>query len=356
MANPTPQTAPPTAPIQRERNPQQELKALLEKNRDALAKMLPDPTRVDRIIKVVLSATARDPKILRCDLQSILRSVMQACELDLEIGGLFGEAYLVPFTKWFMEDGRWKSVLLCQCIVGYKGYITLAMRSGIVKDIRARLVFERDVFDIVYGTDERIIHRPYIPPPPPNPLPAAGMPECDSPGPILGCYFVVEYANGGRHYEWMTAAEINAIRDRKKEQNEKNRKKDSKPPEPTPWDTDYGEMCKKTLVRRGQKYMPKTKDMRTAYELEAEVEEAERVVLDTELISATGAAAPAQRAKTLAAGIRSRLQPQSGESTEPVSAEKPAAAQQAPSPPPTAAEVLGDDEFPPEWDSADAGP
>ena len=66
-----------------------------------------------------------------------------------------GEAYLIPF-----KNNKKGGVYECQFIVGYKGLMLLARRSGEVANIDALTVYENDEFDLSYGFDPALIHKP----------------------------------------------------------------------------------------------------------------------------------------------------------------------------------------------------
>lgn len=59
---------------------------------------------------------------------SIMTSAMVAATLDLPIDPNLGYAYIVPFNAKNKETGRYEKK--AQLIIGYKGYIQLAQRSG----------------------------------------------------------------------------------------------------------------------------------------------------------------------------------------------------------------------------------
>lgn len=62
------------------------------------------------------------------DQMSVIQSAMVASTLDLPIDQNLGYAYVVPFNVKNKETGRWEKK--AQLIIGYKGYIQLAQRSG----------------------------------------------------------------------------------------------------------------------------------------------------------------------------------------------------------------------------------
>ncbi|PMU49001.1 recombinase RecT, partial [Pseudomonas sp. GP01-A3] len=80
---------------------------------------------------------------------SLMSAVLQSVKLGLE-PGLFGQAYLIPYGKEV------------QFQIGYKGLIELAQRSGRISKIQAREVYEHDEFEVSYGIDDNIVHKPKL--------------------------------------------------------------------------------------------------------------------------------------------------------------------------------------------------
>lgn len=175
--------------------------------------------RPERLKLVALTAFTRNPDLLRCDPVSVARAIVEAGQLGLEPTGLLGGAYLVPRAG--------KATLL----VGYKGLVMLAKRSGEVSRVEARVVRQKDVFEYSYGLDPRLEHRP--------------SPELD-PGPYTHAYAVIHYRDGTRQFDVMSRAEIEVIRGR------------SAAGQSGPWVTDEAEMWKKTVLRRALKLAPLT--------------------------------------------------------------------------------------------------
>lgn len=171
----------------------------------------------DRLKLVALTAFTRNPSLLQCDPVSVARAIVEAGQLGLEPTGLLGGAYLVP-------RGNQATLL-----VGYKGLVILAMRSGLVQRVEARVVRQRDVFDYEYGLQPRLVHKPST--------------EVN-PGDYTAAYAVIFYRDGSTQFDVMSIAEVEAIRKR------------SSSPERGPWVTDYAEMVKKTPLRRLMKLAP----------------------------------------------------------------------------------------------------
>jgi len=189
----------------------------------------------DRLTKITLSAISRAPLLLQCTPGSVLSAVMDAASLGLEpTGGAMGHAYLVPFRG---KSGQYEA----QLIVGYRGYIALARRSGEIAGVEAHVVYERDRFELEFGRDPKLVHVPSF--------------AVDR-GEIIAAYCVALLRDGAKQVEFMTRAEIDATASR-------SRARDN-----GPWRTDFAEMCRKTVVRRAAKYWPLSIEIARAMDLE----------------------------------------------------------------------------------------
>lgn len=193
--------------------------------------------RPDQVKTQAMLAVARNPELLRCTQASFLESMVRATELGLRFAGAGGEAYLVPYKS------------ACTLVIGYRGLCALARRTGKVTRIEARCVHEKDHFEIRYGSGQQIEHRPHLGP---------------DRGDIVAAYALAELKDGDLQLEVMTRAELDAIMKRSPSSSK------------GPWRTDFGEMCRKSVVRRLCKYLP----FPTAFEdalLAADPEEPEEV-------------------------------------------------------------------------------
>ncbi len=209
---------------------------LLTSKTEAIATICDEHLDAERLVKVALAACSRDKKLMECDYLSVLKAVMASAELGLECGGgVAGLAYLVPYGK------------TCQLIVGYKGLITLAMRTGAVNLIEAVAVFKGEEFSITRGTIPGIHHVPD--------LDRVRLVED-----LRGCYMVARMHTGEMYFEWMNAEEIIAVKNRSAAQG-------------GPWsgsDSDKIEMARKSVVRKGSKYLPITGKFTRALDLDAD--------------------------------------------------------------------------------------
>lgn len=201
--------------------PDRTIRAYLERMKGEIALALPAHMTADRLARIALTEIRRTPKLLNASIESLMAAVLLAAQLGLEPGPL-GHCYFVPY--WNKKTNTYE----VQFIIGYKGYLELVRRSGQVRHLAARVVYEHDRFEFEYGFEDRLVH-----------VPALG----DRGQPVY-VYMVATETDGTRHLEVMTVAEVEAVRRR------------SKTPDDGPWVTDWGEMARKTVVRRGVKYLP----------------------------------------------------------------------------------------------------
>lgn len=138
------------------RNDVKGLSDLLERAKGQLAMALPRHLTADRMVRLALTAYQRTPELWDCDLRSIVSSVFAASQLGLELDGVLGHAYLVPYKN--RKAGRKE----CQLIVGYKGYYALARRSGEVARFAPHIVYDGEDFDYQLGSSARLVHRPKL--------------------------------------------------------------------------------------------------------------------------------------------------------------------------------------------------
>jgi len=209
------------------------IRGLLEKSRKQMEAALPKHLTADRLLRVAMTSIQRTPKLLECTPKSLLACVMTCAQLGLEPDQFLGQAYLVPFRN--------KGVMECTLIPGYRGYIALARRSGEVQSVSSQVVYEKDSFDLVYGIEDRLEHRPYI--------------NGDR-GEAIGAYCAFKYKDGGYSFDFMSTQDIEKIRRRSKSSDE------------GPWVTDWDEMAKKTVIKRHAKLAPMSVEFQHAVALE----------------------------------------------------------------------------------------
>ena len=197
---------------------------LLEKSKNEIAKALPKSITPERVARIALTTLRKNPALLDCDPNSFLGAVMQASQLGFEIDDNLGYVYLVPF---FNKKTKRKEI---QLIIGYRGLIELARRSGQLISINAHTVYENEPFTLEYGLLETLKHVP--------------LPPSKRGKDIKGVYAVATMKDNLRTFDFLWPEEIESI------------KKSSKADSPSsPWATHEEEMMKKTVIRRLMKYL-----------------------------------------------------------------------------------------------------
>lgn len=230
--------------------PKEQVAYLLNTKRTEIAKMLPKHLSADRLLKVAQIAATTTPALAKCDVASLVGAIGQCAAMGLEPNTVLGHAYLVPFnTKRKDSNGNERWVNSVQVIVGYRGLIDLARRSGQIVSISAHEVCERDHFDFSYGLDERLDHKPAL----------------GERGDVVGFYAVAKLKDGGHVIEFMSTLQVQKIRDGSQGyQQAKKYGKDAS----HPWAAHFVEMGRKTVIRRIAKYLPLSIEFQTAVGLD----------------------------------------------------------------------------------------
>jgi len=180
------------------------------------ATALPKHINSDRFVRIAITTIRQNPKLAQCNQESLLGALMVSAQLGLE-PGVLGQCYLIPYGRE------------CQFQIGYKGMIELLRRSGQLKDIYAYSVYENDEFEMAYGLNRDLKHKPNL----------------QDRGNFIGCYCVAVLKDDARAFEYMTKDEIEA-----------HGKKFSKTYGNGPWKTDFEAMAHKTVVKKMLKWLP----------------------------------------------------------------------------------------------------
>ncbi|MCA8251540.1 recombinase RecT [Burkholderia multivorans] len=223
------------------------VKTFFESQKATLAAVLPRHVSPDRMLKIALGALRTTPKLMECTVESLMGAVVQCSQLGLEPNTPLGHAYLIPFEKKKKVGGEWVTEKVeTQIVIGYKGLIDLARRSGQVVSIAAHAVHEHDHFDYAFGLDEKLEHKPAM----------------SARGRVIAFYAVAKLVGGGHAFEVMSAEQVNEIRDASQNY------KFARDKEKTVWGQHYEEMGRKTVLRRLFKYLPVSIELASAAALD----------------------------------------------------------------------------------------
>jgi recombination protein RecT len=237
----------------------QTLSRFLHDRKDAVKMVLPRGFDAERMVRVAIATASKTPALLQCSPESFYTAVHTAAQLGLDPGGALGGAYLVPYGN------------TCQLIVGYRGLIDLARRSGQILSIEAHVVHAKDKFECTFGLEPKLTHEP-----------------CwdEDPGELRFVYAVARLRGDATQYEVMSRGQVEKIR------------KGSKSGNGSTWRDHYEEMARKTVVRRLVKYLPLTAEVRDSIEKAERAETGELeivpdVIEDAQVESGTDALAAA---------------------------------------------------------------
>ncbi|EOI3556579.1 recombination protein RecT [Cronobacter dublinensis] len=211
-----------------------------------IALALPKHMTADRLARIAMTELRKTPKLMQCDQMSFLGAIMQCAQLGLEPGGALGHAYLLPFDRRQKQGNQWVTVATeAQLIIGYRGMIDLARRSGQIVSLSARAVHENDTFSYAYGLEEKLEHVPC---------------EDGNPGALTHVYAVARLKDGGVQFEVMSKTAVDKVRAL------------SKSGDKGPWVEHYEEMAKKTAIRCLFKYLPVSIELQRAVNIDEKAE------------------------------------------------------------------------------------
>lgn len=218
-----------------------------EEAKQRLAQISARHMNPERMMRIAANAVRKTPRLKECDPISFLGGIMFFGQLGLEPDTVLGHGYLIPF-----KNNR-RGVYEVQPIVGYKGFIDLAYRSGLITYIHADVVYSDDeLWSYEHGSDAHLRHK-------------NGPQE----GEKTHAYCYVKIAQGdGREGMAMAALPWSqVIKTRNRSQGWQSAVKYGKTAE-SPWTTDEDAMAAKTAVRAlaNKGRLPMSTELRMALE------------------------------------------------------------------------------------------
>lgn len=228
------------------------IKAQAAQIRMALPKHLTD----EKFQRQALTLWNNNEYLRAVEPMSFIAALMTAAQLGLDLTPTLGQAYIIPYK------GK------AQFQIGYKGLLDLAYRTGMFKRIEAREVHVNDAFEIAYGIEGTLRHKPLI---------------SGDRGSVMGYYALFELHNGGVSYLYLNKEEVMEHAKKFSEAFKAGRN--------TPWTSDFDEMAKKTAVKALLKYAPLSTELRNTVQQDETVRASitenmaeAPVILDAELI------------------------------------------------------------------------
>jgi recombination protein RecT len=186
---------------------------------------LPDHVSPEKFVRVVMTAINTNPDLQKADRQSVLAAAMKCAQDGL------------------MPDGREAALVTYGNKASYlpmiAGVLTKVRRSGELETINAHVVYEKDVWSYTLGDEERIEHQPYM--------------DGDR-GKAIAVYAIAKTKDGGIYREVMSVSEVEQVRN-------VSRAKGN-----GPWVQWWGEMARKTVLRRLSKRLPMSTDLQQVFQ------------------------------------------------------------------------------------------
>lgn len=192
-----------------------------------IKKALPSVITPERFTRMTLSAISTNPKLAQCTPRSFLGAMMSAAQLGLEPNTPLGQAYLIPYKNKGVDEVQFQ--------IGYKGLIDLAYRSGEVELVQAQVVYANDKFECQYGLDPKLVH----------------VPADKDRGEATKVYAMFRTKSGGYGFEVMSIDDIKKHAERFSQSSKSSY---------SPWQTNFEEMAKKTVLKKVLKYAPMKSD------------------------------------------------------------------------------------------------
>lgn len=197
----------------------------------------------DRLLAVMTGAIRENPDLGKVEPMSLLGAMMTCSQLGMEPNSKLGECYLIPF-----KNNR-RGVYEVQFILGYRGMIALAYRSGKVRSLIAGVHYDDDdLWDYERGTEFRLRHR-----------------EGPQEGEPLHAYALAELSDGG----WVSAVlPWSKILETRNASQGWKRAVSKGNTATSPWGAHIDAMAMKTAIRRLFTWLPKAPDLIRAQDVD----------------------------------------------------------------------------------------
>lgn len=197
----------------------QEVRYAIERMAPQFKAALPPHVPVEKFVRVTLTAVQTNPQLLEADRRTLFAAATKAAQMGLLPDGR--EGAIVTFKG----QAQWMPMV--------SGIMKLVRNSGEISTWSVQAVYQNDKFDFCLGDEEHIIHKPAL----------------AKRGDLIAVYSIVTMKDGEKSREVMSVEDVNQIRARSRSGNS------------GPWQTDFAEMAKKTVVRRHAKRLPLSTDI-----------------------------------------------------------------------------------------------
>lgn len=249
--------------------------------RERMEKIIPDHLNADRMIRTMMNATLKAPKLQEVHPLSMLGAAMVIGYLGLEPNTPLGLVHLIPFevNKWNPNTRKREFIRTdVNVIIGYQGYIDLIDRGGLVKELDCQNIWPGDNWELERGSNAHFKHVEKF---------ADRLPTVE-PDYV---YMFARKMNGGEVVELLSKADVHYLRNNSQGwktaqyalADAKERGKDPMADaryRDAPWVKFAPAMWRKTALRAGQKWLPKSPQLAHAVAIDEATDEG-RIRLDS---------------------------------------------------------------------------
>lgn len=204
------------------------IKQVLLQYRGPIKNLLPDSYNPDRFTAMVANAYRQTEGLWKCDPQTVVFAALRCAQLALEPNDGYNLSYLIPY------GGK------AQFQLGYGGVMELARRAMPGIDFDGRAVFPNDEFDVNFGSDEPLRHRPAL---------VAGKPRG---GQAFAWYVLVSYPDGRKKVHVLDREGVEYHR------------RFSKQPDGKMWKDSYDAAALKSVVLDMKRWLPHSAELASA--------------------------------------------------------------------------------------------
>jgi recombination protein RecT len=222
-------------PEGRELTPMGEVQDRIAKMGAQLKSVLPSHIDPAKFQRVAMTAIQTDPALLDADRASLFTALTKAATDGLLPDKREG-ALTVANTK-VKRDGRDVYIPMVVWMPMVAGIVKKVRQSGEVSKMIAKAVYEKDTFDVLFGDDDRIFHKPFMD---------------GHPGKMVGAYSIVHLKDGSITRDFMPMWRIEKAKAAAKIK--------------YVWDAWPDEMAIKTVIRHHAKLLPQSTDIEAAFE------------------------------------------------------------------------------------------
>ena len=219
----------------RELSPAAEVQSRIAEMGNQLKSVLPSHIDTAKFQRVAMTAIQADPDLLNADRASLYTALTKAATDGLLPDKREG-ALPIANTK-VKIDGRDQYIKMVVWMPMVAGIVKKVRQSGEVASMTAKAVYEKDGFDVLFGDDDRIYHKPHM----------AGHP-----GKMVGAYSIVRLKDGTISRDFLPMWRIEKAKNAAKTK--------------YVWDAWPDEMAIKTVIRHHAKLLPQSTDIEAAFE------------------------------------------------------------------------------------------